>query len=179
MSLDFRLKQLMRGITANPALRHAMWIGSFAPPELHELLSPELRDLARDEVVYREILAESRRGALMGVDPGSVDGALRFYLSRYLVDDILVKADRASMMASLEVRAPFLDTHLVEFAARLPWQSKLSLTGTKLVLKRALRGVVPKAILERPKKGFGIPVARWIRGPLRPALRGSVLGGRR
>jgi asparagine synthase (glutamine-hydrolysing) len=168
MSLDFRLKQLMRGVVGDPALRHPMWIGSFDPPELSALLSPDLRALARDEVVYREILAEARRGSLAGVSPGSVDGALRFYLSRYLVDDILVKADRASMMASLEVRAPFLDTHLVEFAARLPWQCKLSLTGTKLVLKRALQGVVPKAILERPKKGFGIPVAGWIRGPLRP-----------
>jgi asparagine synthase (glutamine-hydrolysing) len=168
MSLEFRLKQLMRGIAGDPALRHAMWIGSFTPPELAKLLAPDLRRLCRDDVVYREILAEARRGALAGVAPGSVDGALRFYLSRYLVDNILVKADRASMMASLEVRAPFLDTHLVEFAARLPWQAKLSLTGTKLVLKRALRGVVPRAILERPKKGFGIPVARWIRGPLRP-----------
>jgi len=72
------------------------------------------------------------------------------------------------MMASLEVRAPFLDTHLVEFASRLPWHTKLSLTGTKRVLKRALHGLVPREILNRPKKGFGIPVARWIRGPLRP-----------
>jgi asparagine synthase (glutamine-hydrolysing) len=168
MSLDFRLKQLMRGVAGDPALRHPMWIGSFATPELAELVAPDLRGLCRDEVVYRAILAEARRGELFGIHPGSVDGALRFYLDRYLVDDILVKADRASMMASLEVRAPFLDTHLVEFAARLPWQSKLSLTQTKLVLKRALRGVVPDAILNRPKKGFGIPVARWIRGPLRP-----------
>jgi asparagine synthase (glutamine-hydrolysing) len=97
-----------------------------------------------------------------------VDEALRFYLSRYLVDDILVKADRASMAASLEVRAPFLDTAVVEFAARLPWAEKLTLTRTKVVLKEALRGLVPESILARPKKGFGIPVARWIRGPLRP-----------
>jgi asparagine synthase (glutamine-hydrolysing) len=84
------------------------------------------------------------------------------------VDDILVKADRASMAASLEVRAPFLDTHVVEYAARLPFAQKLSLTRTKVVLKEALQGLVPDAILARPKKGFGIPVARWIRGPLRP-----------
>jgi asparagine synthase (glutamine-hydrolysing) len=97
-----------------------------------------------------------------------VDEALRFYLTRYLADDILVKADRASMAASLELRAPYLDTAVVEFAARLPWQLKMSLTRTKLILKRALRGVVPDEILRRPKKGFGIPVAAWIRGPLRP-----------
>jgi asparagine synthase (glutamine-hydrolysing) len=168
MSLDFRLKQLLRGVAAPPALRHASWIGSFSPAELSALLAPALRPFAREEIAYREILAEAERGARAGVAPDSVDGALRFYLTRYLVDDILVKADRASMMASLEVRAPFLDTSLVELAVRLPWQTKLGLTGTKLVLKRALAGLVPEAILNRPKKGFGIPVARWIRGPLRP-----------
>jgi asparagine synthase (glutamine-hydrolysing) len=168
MSLDFRLKQLVRGLSTSPALRHAAWIGAFAPGELEGILSPDLRPLARDEVVYREILAEAERGARVGVDPGSVDGAQRFYLTRYLADDILVKADRASMMASLEVRAPFLDTHLVELAARLPWQTKLGLASTKLVLRRALQEIVPPPILKRSKKGFGIPVARWIRGPLRP-----------
>jgi asparagine synthase (glutamine-hydrolysing) len=72
------------------------------------------------------------------------------------------------MAASLEVRAPFLDTGVVEFAARLPWSQKLSWTRTKGVLRSALGDLVPGPILERPKKGFGIPVARWIRGPLRP-----------
>jgi asparagine synthase (glutamine-hydrolysing) len=103
-----------------------------------------------------------------------VDEALRFYLTRYLADDILVKADRASMAASLELRAPFLDTRVVEFAARLPWRLKMSLTKTKVLLKRALRGIVPDEILRRPKKGFGIPVAAWIRGPLRPLFEESL-----
>jgi asparagine synthase (glutamine-hydrolysing) len=168
MSLDFRLKQLFRGLSAAPALRHAAWIGAFVPGELAQVLQPELRPLARDAVVYEEALAEAERGRQEGVAEGSVDEALRFYLRRYLVDDILVKADRASMAASLEVRAPFLDTQVVEFAVRLPWTEKLGLTRTKLILKRALAGLVPEEILNRPKKGFGIPVAQWIRGPLRP-----------
>ncbi len=168
MSLDFRLKQLVRGIEVPPALRHATWIGSFAPAELAPLLAPDLRPFAAEDVVYHEILAEAERSTRRGSPPGTVDEALHFYMTRYLVDDILVKADRASMMASLEVRTPFLDTHLVEFAVKLPWQIKLGLLGTKRVLRRALTGVVPQAILKRPKKGFGIPVARWIRGPLRP-----------
>jgi len=168
MSLDFRLKQFLRGVLAPASLRHQTWIGSFLPAELHSLLSPELRSLATPEVAYGEVLAEAERSARLGVRPGSVDEALRFYLGRYLADDILVKADRASMAASLEVRAPFLDTHLVEFAARLPWQLKLSSSRTKVLLKEALVGLVPREILERPKKGFGIPVAAWIRGPLRP-----------
>lgn len=168
MSLDFRLKQLFRGLAAPAALRHATWIGAFVPAELETLLQPDLQPLARDSVAYRAVLESAEEGYRAGLAPGSVDEALRFYLQRYLADDILVKADRASMAASLEVRAPFLDTHVVEFAARLPWSQKLSLTRTKVVLKEALQSLVPSAILERPKKGFGIPVARWIRGPLRP-----------
>jgi asparagine synthase (glutamine-hydrolysing) len=168
MSLDFRLKQLFRGLTAAASLRHAAWIGALVPADLASVLHPDLRPLAREEVAYRAVLEEAERGRRAGLTPGSVDEALRFYLSRYLVDDILVKADRASMAASLEVRAPYLDTTVVEFAARLPWTEKLSLTRTKRVLKEALRGLVPDPILARPKKGFGIPVARWIRGPLRP-----------
>jgi asparagine synthase (glutamine-hydrolysing) len=78
------------------------------------------------------------------------------------------------MAASLELRAPFLDTRVVEFAARLPWRLKMSLAKTKVLLKRALRGIVPDEILRRPKKGFGIPVAAWIRGPLRPLFEESL-----
>src|SRR5205085_1687753 len=165
MSLDFRLKQFLRGVDAAPTLRHASWIASFLPSEIERLLQPHLRSVATPEVAFRAVLEEAARG---GTRPGSVDEALRFYLTRYLADDILVKADRASMAASLELRAPFLDTKVVEFAARLPWRMKMSLTRTKVLLKRALRGVVPDEILRRPKKGFGIPVAAWIRGPLRP-----------
>ena len=165
MSLDFRLKQFLRGVDAPPSLRHASWIASFLPEEISAVLEPGLRPLASPEVAFRQVLEDAE---LAGVAPGSVDEALRYYLTRYLADDILVKADRASMAASLELRAPYLDTDVVEFAARLPWRLKMSLTRTKVLLRRALRGVVPAEILARPKKGFGIPVAAWIRGPLRP-----------
>ena len=165
MSLDFRLKQFLRGVDAEPSLRHASWIASFLPAEIGNVLEPGLRPLASPEVAFRQVLDDAVLG---GAAAGSVDEALRYYLTRYLADDILVKADRASMAASLELRAPYLDTDVVEFAARLPWRLKMSLTRTKLILKRALRGVVPDEILARPKKGFGIPVAAWIRGPLRP-----------
>lgn len=168
MSLDFRLKQLFRGLKADPALRHQAWIGALSPPELRGLLTPDFRNSASEATVYEEVYEESERARAAGVGKGSVDEALRFFLTRYLADDILVKADRASMMASLEVRAPFLDTAVVEFALGLPWQSKLSLRRTKRILKRALKGIVPDVILKRPKKGFGIPTAQWIRGPLRP-----------
>ncbi|HXN55987.1 MAG TPA: asparagine synthase C-terminal domain-containing protein, partial [Myxococcales bacterium] len=168
MSLGFRATQLLRGLDGPPSLRHQQWLSAFLPAELRALLHPDLAQLATPEIAYREVLADARRGQALGVAPGSVDEALRFYLLRYLADDILVKADRASMAASLELRAPFLDTAVVELAARLPWRLKLSALHTKVVLRRAAQDLVPEEILRRPKKGFGIPVAAWIRGPLRP-----------
>ena len=174
MSLDFRLKQFLRGVDARPSLRHQSWIASFLPGELPALLQPEWRGFATEEVAFRQVLDEAEAG---GARRGSVDEALRFYLTRYLADDILVKADRASMAASLELRAPFLDTALVEYAARLPVRLKVSMLRTKVVLKQALQGVVPEEILGRSKKGFGIPVAAWIRGPMRPLFE-ELLGER-
>src|SRR3989442_5476031 len=78
------------------------------------------------------------------------------------------------MAAWLDPRAPYLDTAVVECAARLPWRLKMSFTPTKVILKRALKGIVPDEILRRPKKGFGIPVAAWIRGPLRPLFEDAL-----
>jgi asparagine synthase (glutamine-hydrolysing) len=88
------------------------------------------------------------------------------YQDTYLPEDILYKVDRASMACSLEVRAPMLDTVLVDQVAALPPHFKFGRGQTKRLLKRAAAGRLPEAILRRGKKGFGIPVARWLRGPL-------------
>jgi len=168
MSFDFRVKQFLRGAKGNPSLRHAQWLAAFLPGESASILRDEFKPFANEAIAFGPVLEDAARAQALGVLPGSIDEALRFYQQRYLADDILVKADRASMAASLELRAPFLDKRVVEFAARLPPHTKLSLSRTKVVLKRAALGLIPEEILGRAKKGFGIPVAAWIRGPLRP-----------
>jgi asparagine synthase (glutamine-hydrolysing) len=95
----------------------------------------------------------------------------------YLPGDILTKVDRASMAHSLEVRAPFLDYPLVEWAAGLPADLKIRGGEGKFVLKRSLESRVPRQLLYRPKMGFAVPLAQWFRGPLRERLRRQVLDG--
>ncbi len=85
----------------------------------------------------------------------------------YMHGDILVKVDRASMAESLEVRCPFLDTEVVEFAWSLPDELRIGSRGLKVALQDLARRLVPPEVVDRPKMGFGVPLARWLRGPLR------------
>jgi asparagine synthase (glutamine-hydrolysing) len=102
--------------------------------------------------------------AYAGAQP--LDRLLALNIETYLLDDLLVKADRMSMAHGLEVRSPFLDTALVEFAARLAPGLKLRGLSLKRVLKKAVEDLLPSDILARPKRGFGVPLDRWFRGDL-------------
>jgi asparagine synthase (glutamine-hydrolysing) len=84
----------------------------------------------------------------------------------YLPGDLLVKTDMASMACSLEARSPFLDHRVIEFCAALPAAVKTDGYARKIVLRKAFRGLLPDAILDRPKQGFSIPLRAWLRGPL-------------
>ena len=116
------------------------------------------------EEVYAEAIAAWESCA--GGHP--VDRTLQFFTRLYLQDDILAKVDRASMLNSLEVRSPFLDIELVDFVRRLPHTYKLRRGTTKFLLRRALRGLLPREILGRPKQGFAVPMGRWLEGSLPP-----------
>lgn len=107
-----------------------------------------------------------------------VDRALMADTFNYLPNDLLVKVDIASMAVSLEARSPFLDHHVMEFAASLPARLKLRGLTTKYLLKNALRGLVPQENLTRSKMGFGVPIGSWFRGELKGLLREAILSER-
>jgi asparagine synthase (glutamine-hydrolysing) len=96
---------------------------------------------------------------------------MNYYCRFYLAGDINVKVDRATSAVGLEARAPFLDTDVVNFACALPPELRMQGTTTKRILKTAMRGLLPDDILDRPKQGFGVPVARWMKDDLLPMLR--------
>ena len=94
---------------------------------------------------------------------GALPALVEWNMRSYLPDDLLIKADRCSMQASLEARAPFLDHALAEYAATIPFNLKLRGARTKHILKEAARGLLPDAIIARKKHGFGIPLGAWLR----------------
>ncbi len=171
ISFDFRLKQFLRGAGVPAALAHQRWLGSFSGEEVREVLTNEIvSDPGFD--VETEHLARAK-ALPTASDP--LTRSLLLYQDTYLPEDILTKVDRASMACGLEVRAPFLDAELVDTIEALPPGYKYGGGRTKRLLKQAAAGRLPASILSRPKKGFGIPVARWLRGPLAPLVE-SLLG---
>jgi len=164
LSFDFRAKRFVSGAGHPVPERHSRWMGSFAAEERTALLSADVRDRLAGS-------GHVRVSGLDGAQPRDpLNQVLLMDMRLYLENDILVKLDRASMMASLEGRVPLLNNDFVEYVTRLPLDLKLRGLRSKFLLKRALRGLLPDRILNRPKKGFGIPVAQWFRGPLKEQM---------
>lgn len=160
MSLDFKIKRTLRGLGQQPPLWLPVWMGPLDPGELAELFD--------EPIDVEDVYAEAIEQWDACRQPNLVDRTLQFYTKLYLQDDILVKVDRASMMHSLEARAPYLDAEVVDFVRRIPHQWKFRNGETKYLLKRALADVLPAWVLGRAKKGFGIPIGRWLEQGMLP-----------
>lgn len=135
--------------------------------------SPELmyHDLVSSWKNPEKVLLNTREPELLSHDdinfPDLIHKMMYLDMVRYLPGDILTKVDRASMGVSLEARAPLLDYRVVEFAWRLPLSMKMKGGQGKYLLREILSRYLPKNLIDRPKMGFGVPVAEWLRGPLR------------
>jgi len=157
ISFEYKLKRFLQGCLLAPPAAHIFWNGTFTEAEKQQLFR------FADERPMAAYLKQMR-------NHGSLQSYLDFDQRYYLPDDILYKVDRIGMAHSLEVRPPYLDTRIVDFAASLPERFKLRGATSKYVLRRLMRGRLPPAVLRRPKIGFDIPVHDWFRGVLRPLL---------
>ena len=161
IGFDYKVQRMLQGSFLEPGEAHLFWNGTFSEAEKKKL---HLRN--GHPPVGKLIERLPGRGASVG------------YLNRYLwldqyyylPDDILYKCDRMSMAHSLEVRPPFLDHRIVEFAARLPERLKIHRSSLKVVLRHLMRNKLPQSVLQRGKQGFDIPAHDWLRGVLRPLL---------
>lgn len=164
-SFDFKAKRFLRGEGCALGERHARWMSAFLPEELRRLFTPGFAASVDWSGLY---------GELDHYANAPIEDPLRkaMYLDAkmYLQDGVLVKVDRASMAVSLEVRAPFLDREVVEFAASLPASYKLKGGESKYILRKAVEDLLPPAVLRKKKQGFSLPLSRWFRGELTPLL---------
>jgi asparagine synthase (glutamine-hydrolysing) len=164
-SFEFRVRSYLRGAAEAPPLNHALWMSSFSPAEQQALLEPDVLEAAngaRDAFAAAHAAWAESRGAPLLARVTHLDALT------YLPNDILTKVDRASMAVALEVRAPFLARGVLEFAFSVPDAYRMSGLSGKRMLKDAVRGLIPDAVIDRPKKGFGMPVAKWLNGALAP-----------
>ena len=162
--------------------RYLAWMSLFDVPARASLTSNDFRNSLGDfrgEDYLREAFARMAEKA--GTVPEKRDSpcfsgrAMTVDLETYLPGDLLVKTDVASMSCGLEVRCPFLDHRLVEFASRVPASMKLSAFSGKRLLRETFRDKLPRAVRRRKKMGFGVPLGRWFRGELKGMLEDTLL----
>ena len=164
ISLEYKLKRWVEGSSLDPDEAHFFWNGTFSREQRKK--------------IWPASNGNGLRALVDALDLDPLTGPMNRYLfidqNYYLPDDILYKADRMSMAHSLEVRPPFLDHRIVEFAASLPEHLKIRGLKQKVILKELMRDKLPVAVIGRKKTGFDIPAHDWLRGPLRPMVRETL-----
>jgi asparagine synthase (glutamine-hydrolysing) len=157
-SLEWKMKRFVQRWDDDDGRRHLRWMSNL-----------DVDDLRAGVPSARGVIPLPFESALVGL-PQSLNGLLALDFATYLPGSVLTKVDRASMAHSLEVRPPMLDNEIIDWVFRLPSTMKVHRGRSKVLLKLAARGHVSDEIIDRKKKGFGIPLRAWLRGPLRPRL---------
>src|SRR5262249_42907494 len=163
------------------AERYPRWLTFFHNAAKRRLYTPEFafeieRQMDSQPVEWKEGWLDGLVRMLPRLDP--IDAAMSVDIASYLPYDLLVKVDITSMANSLEARSPFLDHEVMEFTAKLPIGVKVRGRELKYMLKRAFADLLPPENVNRRKMGFGVPVGRWFRGPLREFLNETLLSER-
>lgn len=163
LSLDYKIKKFCSGLNFSPFKRNIIWLGAFSPEEKEKLYHLDFLSFIKKHPTF-DIIPE----IIKNCNSDNFLNRLQYLdIKTYLADDLLVKVDKASMACSQEVRVPFLEHNLVNFICSLPTEKKLRLFVTKYLLKRTMENFLPKEIVYRTKKGFGIPVSFWIKSELK------------
>lgn len=171
MSLDFKIKKFIGGFYGKEKYRNQRWLGAFTEQDREKLFNEKVWKSLKKKNEFEDIDTYIKES-----DSSEFYDQLGLQYQRmYMMDQVLVKVDRASMFNSLEVRAPLLDTRIVDFANHLPIDFKFKGFEKKYILKKLMEGRLPHEILYRKKKGFGMPIGEWLRGDLRPLVL-DVLG---
>jgi asparagine synthase (glutamine-hydrolysing) len=168
ISFEYQLKRFLEGCRMAPERAHVYWNGTFSEAQKAALLRSELPP-ALERILTK---LHDRTASTDDLAP-----YLWFDQRYFLPDDILAKTDRMSMAHSLEVRPPFLDHRIVEFAASLPASLKIRGSRQKVLLKELMRDKLPASVVQREKIGFDIPVHDWLRGCLRTLMQEVLMDG--
>jgi asparagine synthase (glutamine-hydrolysing) len=166
-SFEFKAKKFISGLHYEPIERNQIWLGSYSPQEQQKLFNPSMCQKIRDINVFEPIYRITDKIN----SPDNISQILLIDFNLYLPGDILTLVDRASMATSLEVRVPFLDRELVEFAINLPAHLKLKWFTSKYILRNTMQKMLPKAITKRKKIGLNIPASKWLREEMKGFVR--------
>jgi asparagine synthase (glutamine-hydrolysing) len=175
LSTRFVVRHFAQGLRHPADERVSAWLAAFAPRDALAAMDP---DLAR-EVDPEAVLEPTRRAFAAARGAGPLYAQIHAWIRTYLVASVLAKVDRASMMHSLEVRAPLLDPDLTELLASLPPALIYARGRGKVLMRRAAQHLLPPALLDKPKQGFGVPQADWLRTVLRERMEDCLARTRR